>query len=108
MWLRELGYSAGPARWLPRTRHAVAPLTHGLHVRQTSRGRGTADGDPAQSHPATSGPPGGDRVPGEERVGVSNTPHRHGASPTLAREAQGKPKFAGRAATGLDLALPQT
>lgn len=39
---------------------------------------------------------------------MSNTPHRHGASPTLAREAQGKPKFAGRAATGLDLALPQT
>lgn len=39
---------------------------------------------------------------------MSNNPHRHGASPTLAREACGKPKFAGRAATGLDLTLPQT
>lgn len=39
---------------------------------------------------------------------MSNTPHRHDASPTPAREAHGKPKFAGRAATGLDLALPQT
>lgn len=108
-WDRQRSpHSASPAQRLPRTGHAVAPLTRGLHVRQTSRGRGTADGDPARSRPATSGPPGGDPVPGEERVEVSNISHRHGASTTPARRARSKPKGAGGAATELDLVLPRT
>jgi len=51
-------------------------LTRGLRARRTSHGRGTADGGPARSRPATLGPPGGDPAPGEGRAGVSDTPQR--------------------------------
>lgn len=73
MWLCELGQTVPTPQQLPRTGHTAAPLTRDLRARQTSRGRGTADGDPARSRPATLAPPGEDPAPGDEGVGVRIT-----------------------------------
>lgn len=50
----------------------VGALTRVLPETQTFRGMGTACGDPAQSHPATWGPPARDPAPRKESEHMSN------------------------------------